>query len=224
MDGNNKKFASPFNEGRALTGLDKFRFQVMKSGLLFIALVFGLNAGMYYFSGDTAVGKFVVLATVVGYSLWAFFAPTSSKIYRWSPHFLLGLFVFSCSRDAFNGDTSSFGVLYTPLVLVFCYLSVLEQKGARFWGTLICLMPVIGAVLVPEQKSYFIRMVTIDVVAMFLIDNFVSLFHATLSDVDRANDKLTLEKVRADEANSAKSAFLANMSHEIRTPMNEPCR
>jgi signal transduction histidine kinase len=38
--------------------------------------------------------------------------------------------------------------------------------------------------------------------------------------VKRRTEELELEKLRADDANRAKSDFLANMSHEIRTPMN----
>ncbi|MCI8284339.1 MAG: response regulator [Firmicutes bacterium] len=36
----------------------------------------------------------------------------------------------------------------------------------------------------------------------------------------RRNDKLQLEKIKAEEGNRAKSIFLSNMSHDIRTPMN----
>lgn len=39
-------------------------------------------------------------------------------------------------------------------------------------------------------------------------------------DLFKANEKLKLERERADEANETKSIFLATMSHEIRTPMN----
>jgi signal transduction histidine kinase/CheY-like chemotaxis protein len=40
------------------------------------------------------------------------------------------------------------------------------------------------------------------------------------ADLGRTNVELQAAKVRAEEADKAKSAFLANMSHEIRTPMN----
>lgn len=36
----------------------------------------------------------------------------------------------------------------------------------------------------------------------------------------RLNNELKAAKLKADEANSAKSIFLANMSHELRTPLN----
>ena len=39
-------------------------------------------------------------------------------------------------------------------------------------------------------------------------------------ELNEANEKLTLEKDRADKATKAKSAFIANVSHEIRTPLN----
>jgi len=43
---------------------------------------------------------------------------------------------------------------------------------------------------------------------------------ASLKERDIFNQRLNIEKNRAENANAAKSEFLANMSHEIRTPMN----
>lgn len=47
-----------------------------------------------------------------------------------------------------------------------------------------------------------------------------SLLLADITNQRLLMDQLKEEKIRADEANQAKSAFMSNMSHEIRTPMN----
>jgi len=59
-----------------------------------------------------------------------------------------------------------------------------------------------------------------------LVNNETQL-RALVSDLNRSRSELSdlankyeIEKVRAEEANQAKSTFLANMSHELRTPLN----
>ncbi len=41
-----------------------------------------------------------------------------------------------------------------------------------------------------------------------------------IKDLTSSHDLMAIEKMKADQANTAKSEFLANMSHEIRTPLN----
>ncbi len=41
-----------------------------------------------------------------------------------------------------------------------------------------------------------------------------------ISEFSEAYEQIVVEKMKADQANNAKSDFLANMSHEIRTPLN----
>lgn len=59
-----------------------------------------------------------------------------------------------------------------------------------------------------------------------LVNNDTQL-RALVNDLNRSRSELSelakkyeIEKVRAEEANEAKSTFLANMSHELRTPLN----
>lgn len=54
--------------------------------------------------------------------------------------------------------------------------------------------------------------------SMLLIDN--TEHHNLLEQIEAEKNRAELEKIRAEEANKAKSAFMSNMSHEIRTPMN----
>lgn len=53
------------------------------------------------------------------------------------------------------------------------------------------------------------------IAATVLISVYISYHY-----VSKYGEELQMLKVKADEANRAKSAFLANMSHEIRTPIN----
>lgn len=212
--------AAPMLEGRALTGLERFRFQVMKIGLVLIACVFTLSSLLDISAGNTNVSRYIVLSVVFVYTLWAYFSPRASWVYLMSPHVLLGLYVFSCVRDSFVIDAGSYVLLYSPLVIMFCYLSILPQKQARVWGVAISLMALLTLFTLPEQKAYLLRLLTINLITLLLIDRFVAFFHFTLGEVDRVNESLSLEKVRADQANNAKTDFLASMSHEIRTPLN----
>ncbi|MBR2045729.1 MAG: response regulator, partial [Agathobacter sp.] len=54
--------------------------------------------------------------------------------------------------------------------------------------------------------------------SMLLIDN--TEHHKLMAQIEEEKNRAEAEKIRAEEANKAKSAFMSNMSHEIRTPMN----
>lgn len=73
--------------------------------------------------------------------------------------------------------------------------------------------------------------VGVDISAMKLHErqlvNSETRLRALVDDLNRSRSELSelakkyeIEKVRAEEANEAKSTFLANMSHELRTPLN----
>ncbi|MCB1177471.1 MAG: PAS domain-containing protein, partial [Leptospiraceae bacterium] len=52
------------------------------------------------------------------------------------------------------------------------------------------------------------------------ISNGVVVYNRDITNQKKIEEKLHLEKLKAEKANKAKSEFLANMSHEIRTPLN----
>ncbi len=52
------------------------------------------------------------------------------------------------------------------------------------------------------------------------VENRTQELSETNTSLEQANRALEAARLKADEANRAKSGFLANMSHEIRTPMN----
>lgn len=68
-----------------------------------------------------------------------------------------------------------------------------------------------------KEKCYELKMK--EIIKKDKIEGY-SLLLADITEMLQLMDEVVQEKVRADEANKAKSAFMSNMSHEIRTPMN----
>ena len=101
-------------------------------------------------------------------------------------------------------------------LMIFVYLFVAFGNGARYGRTYLfgsAILSWIGfcaaILLVPYWQEHY-RMGIELLVALIALPIYVMGF---LQQRDKA-------KVRAQEANQAKTTFLANMSHEIRTPLN----
>ncbi len=93
-----------------------------------------------------------------------------------------------------------------------------------------------GAIVVTIKDSNFIGLlqnnfktrilgsiilyIVILVVAFFLLKRLETIDKKYIKKLTESNQKLSIEKQRAQEALKIKSEFLANMSHEIRTPLN----
>lgn len=87
------------------------------------------------------------------------------------------------------------------------------HKKKRFAVTLPLVTETCGFVMAALFPDTLLTGLAITLMALSL---YLMLENPDLELLDEAKK----EKIRADEANEAKSAFLANMSHEIRTPMN----
>ena len=74
-------------------------------------------------------------------------------------------------------------------------------------------------VLIPYRQKRTEVILLASVISLLTLFMFYQLLRSLLAS-ERLRRDLESEKVRAQDANKAKSQFLANMSHEIRTPMN----
>lgn len=214
-------FAS-FSLGADVSELERFRFYSLKSGLV-LTLILSSLALLLNFADDakelTQI-RIILFVGLVIYSSAAILAEAKSKLFRISSQVLTSLYLVYAMYEYVFVPGMDYAMLYGPLVIAFIYSGLSQQREARIWAAIISLSPLMGLVFSPENLMVLARMLIINVISYALIDRIMSLFQLTLLKVEMSNSILAKEKLRADEANNAKSDFLTNMSHEIRTSLN----
>lgn len=130
---------------------------------------------------------------------------------------LVGSFNFGLSHDHFRAKNSSFlwqsilvisANLIALLIITRALVDRLIVNRIRIFSNLVSQLDRKGYEL-PDDYTPIKEFTTFTAVLRKMAEKIRS----QISDISQ-------EKIRAEDANRAKSAFLANMSHEIRTPMN----
>jgi signal transduction histidine kinase len=86
----------------------------------------------------------------------------------------------------------------------------LSEEMINDYGTLQLMLALVAGAMVVAGAG----------VALWVFQPMMRNIEAAQDKLQRANDSIQAEKLKAETADRAKSEFLANMSHEIRTPMN----
>jgi len=132
---------------------------------------------------------------------------------------MLGTVLVVLLGTAVIGGISNTGILWLPLYPILVFLLV-GKGGGVYWVVIYNFMAFF--LFISELIGFDITPYKADFVLYASISTMVMSFLVYIYENQREKlvDELELERVRAEEANRAKSQFLANMSHEIRTPMN----
>lgn len=132
---------------------------------------------------------------------------------------MLGTAFILLLGTAVIGGLANTGILWLPLYPILVFLLV-GKGGGVYW--VVSYNFAAFFLFISEQIGFDVTPYESDFVLYASISTLVMSFLVYIYENQREKlvDELELERIRAEEASSAKSQFLANMSHEIRTPMN----
>ena len=132
---------------------------------------------------------------------------------------MLGTVFVLLLGTAVIGGISNTGILWLPLYPILVFLLV-GKGGGVYWVVIYNFITFF--LFISELTGFDITPYQADFVLYASISTMVMSFLVYIYENQREKlvNELEFERIRAEEANRAKSQFLANMSHEIRTPMN----